>query len=138
MKSVNKSILIGNLGKDPEIKQTPNGHTVAKFSLATTERFKKNEEWQDKTEWHNVVLWGRLAEIAGEFAHKGTRVYVEGRLQTSSWEDKTSGQKRYMTEVIGDSFMLLDGKRDGYVASPAEPEPASLATEPISDDDIPF
>ena len=97
MKSVNKVILIGNLGKDPEVKFTPQGTPVAKITLATNERFKgKDGQWQDRTEWHNVVLWQRLAEIAGEYLKKGGKVYIEGRLQTRSWDDKTSGQKKYM------------------------------------------
>src|SRR5262249_11800739 len=100
-KSVNKVILIGNLGKDPEIKYTPSGVPVAKFSLATNERYKdKAGEWQDRTEWHNIVAWQRLAEIVGEYVKKGSKIYVEGRLQTSSWEDKQSGEKKYRTEII--------------------------------------
>src|SRR5580692_6065731 len=89
MKSVNKVILIGNLGKDPELKYTPQGTPVAKITLATNERFKgKDGQWQDRAEWHNVVLWQRLAEIAGEYLKKGGKVYIEGRLQTRSWDDK--------------------------------------------------
>jgi len=98
-RSLNKVQLIGNLGKDPEIKYTPQGTPVAKITLATNERFKdKSGEWQDRTEWHNVVLWQRMAEIAGEYLKKGGKVYIEGRLQTRSWDDKQSGQKKYMTE----------------------------------------
>ena len=94
-----KSFLIGNLGKDPEVKYTPQGTAVAKFSLATNERFKdKQGEWQDRTEWHNITCWARLAEIAGEYLKKGRTVYIEGRLQTDSWDDKQTGQKKYMTE----------------------------------------
>src|ERR1051326_6875189 len=107
-KSVNKVILVGNLGKDPEIKYTPSGVPVAKFSLATNERFKdKNGEWQDRTEWHNIVAWQRLAEIVGEYVKKGSKVYIEGKLQTSSWEDKQSGEKKYRTEVIAQDLVLL-------------------------------
>ena len=88
-KSVNKVILIGNLGKDPEVKYTPQGTAVAKFSLATNERYKdKAGEWQDRTEWHNLVAWARTAEIVGEYLKKGRTVYVEGSLRTSSWDDK--------------------------------------------------
>src|SRR5208337_2634387 len=95
-KSLNRVQLIGNLGKDPEVKYTPQGTPVAKLTIATNERFKdKGGEWQDRTEWHNVVLWQRLAEIAGEYLKKGGKVYIEGRLQTRSWDDKTSGQKKY-------------------------------------------
>ena len=113
-KSVNKVILIGNLGKDPEVKYTPQGTPVAKLTLATNERFKdKAGEWQDRTEWHNVVLWQRLAEIAGEYLKKGGKVYIEGRLQTRSWDDKTSGQKKYMTEVVASDLVLLGGRGEG-------------------------
>ena len=114
MKSVNKVILIGNLGKDPEVKFTPQGTPVAKITLATNERFKgKDGQWQDRTEWHNVVLWQRLAEIAGEYLKKGGKVYIEGRLQTRSWDDKTSGQKKYMTEVVASDLILLGGRGEG-------------------------
>src|SRR5215813_15250694 len=110
MKSVNKVILVGNLGKDPEIKYTPQGTPVAKFSLATNERFKdKDGQWQDRTEWHNIVLWQRLAEIAGEYLKKGSKVYIEGRIRTDSWDDKESGQKRYRTEIVGNDLVLLSG-----------------------------
>ena len=103
-KSLNRVTLIGNLGKDPEIKYTPSGAPVAKITLATNERYKdKSGEWQDRTEWHNVVLWQRLAEIAGEYLKKGGKVYVEGRLQTRSWDDKQTNQKKYMTEVVATS-----------------------------------
>ena len=109
-KSVNKVILLGNLGKDPEVKYTPQGTPVAKFSVATSERFKDKEgNWQDRTEWHNVVLWQRLAEIAGEYLKKGRKVYIEGRIRTDSWDDKESGQKRYRTEIVGQDLVLLSG-----------------------------
>ena len=114
MKSVNKVILIGNLGKDPEVKYTPQGTPVAKITLATNERFKgKDGQWQDRTEWHNVVLWQRLAEIAGEYLKKGGKVYIEGRLQTRSWDDKQSGQKKYMTEIVANDLVLLGGRGEG-------------------------
>src|SRR6266849_983112 len=107
-KSVNKVILIGNLGKDPEVKYTPSGTPVAKLTLATNERFKdKGGEWQDRTEWHNVVVWQRLAEIAGEYLKKGSKVYIEGRLQTRSWDDKQTGEKKYVTEVVAGDLILL-------------------------------
>jgi single-strand DNA-binding protein len=156
MKSVNKVILIGNLGKDPEVKYTPSGTPVAKLTLATNERFKdKNSgEWQDRTEWHNIVLWQRLAEIAGEYLKKGSKVYIEGRLQTHSWDDKQTNQKRYMTEVIGNDLVLLGGRGEGagddggrsraagagnnFDQRTPEPEPAPAAATPISDEDIPF
>src|SRR5947207_2919237 len=113
-KSLNKVMLIGNLGKDPEVKYTPGGTAVAKFSLATNERFKdKSGEWQDRTEWHNIVAWQRLAEIVGEYIKKGSKVYIEGRLQTSSWEDKQSGEKKYRTEIIASDLLLLGSRGEG-------------------------
>jgi single-strand DNA-binding protein len=113
-KSVNKVILIGNLGKDPEVKYTPSGTAFAKFSLATNERFKdKSGEWQDRTEWHNIVAWQRLAEIVGEYVKKGSKLYIEGRLQTSSWDDKESGQKKYKTEIVANDLVLLSGRGEG-------------------------
>jgi single-strand DNA-binding protein len=159
-KSLNRVQLIGNLGKDPEVKFTPQGTPVAKITIATNERFKdKSGEWQDRTEWHNVVLWQRLAEIAGEYLKKGGKVYIEGRLQTRSWDDKTSGQKKYMTEVVASDLILLGGRGEGggggdYSGSSRgssssasgggnnfdqrmpEPEPAGAG--PITDEDIPF
>jgi single-strand DNA-binding protein len=113
-KSVNKVILVGNLGKDPEVKFTPSGVAVAKFSLATNERYKdKSGEWQDRTEWHNIVAWQRLAEIVGEYVKKGSKIYIEGRLQTSSWEDKQSGEKKYRTEIVAQDLVLLSGRGEG-------------------------
>ena len=113
-KSLNKVMLIGNLGKDPEVKFTPGGTAVAKFSLATNERFKdKAGEWQDRTEWHNIVAWQRLAEIVGEYVKKGSKIYIEGRLQTSSWEDKQSGEKKYRTEIIASDLLLLGSRGEG-------------------------
>jgi len=155
-KSLNKVQLIGNLGKDPEVKYTPQGTPVAKITLATNERYKdKDGNWQDRTEWHNVVLWQRLAEIAGEYLKKGGKVYIEGRLQTRSWDDKQSGQKKWMTEVVASDLILLGGRGEGggesgggYSRGAAagggnnfdqrEPEPAPAGPGPISDEDIPF
>ena len=112
-KSVNKVILIGNLGKDPEVKYTPSGTAVAKFTLATNERYKDKEgQWQDRTEWHNLVAWARTAEIVGEYLKKGRTVYVEGSLRTSSWDDKETGQKKYKTEIVVNDLVLLGGGRD--------------------------
>jgi single-strand DNA-binding protein len=113
-KSVNKVILVGNLGKDPEVKYTPSGTAVAKFSLATNEGYKdKAGQWQERTEWHNIVAWQRLAEIVGEYVKKGSKVYIEGRLQTSSWDDKETGQKKYKTEIIANDLVLLSGRGEG-------------------------
>ncbi len=146
-KSVNKVILIGNLGKDPELKYTPSGTAVAKFSLATNERYKdKSGEWQDRTEWHNIVAWQRLAEIAAEYLKKGRAVYVEGRIQTRSWDDKETGQKKYMTEIVANDLVLLGGREGGAEGGGGgrgrsesfdqrTPEPQ---TAEITDDDIPF
>ena len=112
-KSVNKVILIGNLGKDPEVKYTPSGTPVAKLTLATNERYKdKDGQWQDRTEWHNVVLWQRLAEIAGEYLKKGGKVYIEGRLQTRSWEDKQTNQKTAAYTPCGWGQTLLQALAD--------------------------
>jgi single-strand DNA-binding protein len=114
-RGVNKVILLGNLGKDPEVKYTQGGMAVARFSLATTERAKDKEgNWQDKTEWHNLVAFGRTAEVAGEYLKKGRTVYIEGALRSSSWDDKETGQKKYKTEVIvNDLVMVGGGQREG-------------------------
>src|SRR3984893_5988915 len=157
-RSVNKVILIGNLGKDPEVKYTQGGMPVAKFSLATNERFKDKEgQWQDRTEWHNIVAFQRLAEIVGEYLKKGGKCFVEGSLRTSSWDDKETGQKKYKTEIIANDLVLLSGRGEGaggagddsggrsrgaaaggnnFDQSASEPEPAATSA-PISDEDIP-
>ena len=155
-KSVNKVILVGNLGKDPEVKYTPQGTAVAKVTVATSSSYKDKTsgEWQETTEWHNVVLWQRLAEIAGEYLKKGSKVYIEGRLQTRSWDDKQTGQKKYMTEVVANELVLLGGRGEGgsgggnfqkksatagndFDQRGPEPETAP-ADAGITDDDIPF
>jgi single-strand DNA-binding protein len=155
-KSVNKVILVGNLGKDPEVKYTPSGTPVAKFSLATNERYKdKDGNWQDRTEWHNIVVWQRLAEIAGEYLKKGRTVYIEGRLRTDSWDDKNTGEKKYRTEIVANDLVLLGGRGEsgaqeggsgggrsrGAVASSFDqrtPEPEAAHPAEITDEDIPF
>jgi single-strand DNA-binding protein len=144
-KSLNKVMLIGNLGKDPEVKYTPNGTAVAKFSVATNERFKdKSGEWQDRTEWHNIVAWQRLAEIVGEYIKKGSKVYIEGRLQTSNWEDKQSGEKKYRTEIIAQDLVMLGGRGDaesaGRSASNGNHDryQEEVPAGEITDEDIPF
>lgn len=150
-KSVNKVILLGNVGKDPEIKATASGTVVATFSIATSERFKdKTGNWQDRTEWHNLVAYQRTAEIVRDYVKKGNKLYVEGRLQTSSWDDKTTGQKKYKTEIIVGDLSLLSGRGEGEgsgggynksnTASFDQRGPSedySQSTE-ITDDDIPF
>lgn len=109
--SVNKVILVGNLGKDPELRYTPSGTAVATFSLATTERYKDREgNKQEKTEWHNIVVWRQLAEICGKFLHKGKQVYVEGKIQNRSYDDR-DGNKRYISEVVVNEMQML-GSRD--------------------------
>jgi single-strand DNA-binding protein len=150
-KSVNKVILIGNLGKDPEVKFTPGGTAVAKFTLATNERYKdKSGEWQDRTEWHNIVAWQRQAEIVGEYVKKGNKIYIEGRLQTSSWEDKQTGEKKYRTEIIAQDLVLLGGRgeagdheggsrsRSASASSGPPPEQEVADGAHITDEDIPF
>ena len=138
MASVNKVILVGNLGSDPEVRYTPSGRAVANFSLATTERFTNKEgEKEERTEWHKIVAWARLGEICGEYLTKGSQVYIEGRLQTRSWEDR-EGNKRYTTEIVAQAMQMLGGsKKGGEVTSVEESHPSE---EPISipDDDIPF
>src|SRR6266568_8740734 len=113
MASLNKVMLIGNLGKDPEVRYTTAGTPVASFSSATSEKFKnKAGEWEERTEWHNITLWSRLAEIAGEYLAKGKTVYIEGRLQTRKWQDR-DGKDRYTTEIVGEKMQMLSGKGDG-------------------------
>ena len=120
MPSVNKVILMGNLGRDPEVRFMPNGDAVCNFSIATTDSWKDTAgERQEKTEWHNIVMYRRLAEIAGEYLKKGRPVYLEGRLQTRKWQTK-EGQDRYTTEVIADSMQMLGG-RDGAPAQESQP-----------------
>jgi len=109
--SVNKVILVGNLGKDPELRYTPSGAAVATFSLATTERYKDRDgNRQEKTEWHNIVAWRQLAEICGKYLHKGKQIYIEGKIQTRSYDDR-DGNKRYITEIVADQMQML-GSRD--------------------------
>jgi len=113
-RGVNKVILIGNLGADPETKSMPSGMQVANIRLATSESFKDKQtnEWQERTEWHNVAMFGRLAEVAGEYLRKGSKVYIEGKLRTRKWQDK-QGNDRYSTEVIANEMQMLDGRGGG-------------------------
>jgi single-strand DNA-binding protein len=141
-KSVNKVILVGNVGQDPEVKYTASGVPVAKLSLSTNERFKdKNDAWQDRTEWHSVVAWQRLAEIVGEYVRKGSKLYIEGKLQTSTWEDKQSGERKYRTEIVARDIVLL-GSRDSGEEERPETSGEESNTEPavsvVEDSDIPF
>lgn len=148
MAGVNRVILIGNLGKDPEIRSLEGGVKVANFSLATTETYKgKNGERVDQTEWHNIVLWRGLAEVAESYLKKGNTVYIEGKLRTRDWVDK-DGNKRYTTEVIADNMVMLGGRRDQAgsdsnggpkpekTSAPEADEPVDLSAEP--GDDLPF
>ncbi len=116
-KSVNKVILLGNVGKDPEVKFLPSGLPVANLTLATSDRFKdKAGEWQDRTEWHNLTAYQRVAEIIRDYVKKGSKLYVEGRIQTRSWDDQASGQKKYRTEIIVNDIVLLSGRGEGEAA----------------------
>jgi len=113
MASVNKVILVGSLGRDPEVRYMPNGEAVANFSMATSENWKdKQGQKQERTEWHNIVAYRKLAEIIGEYLKKGAPVYIEGRLQTRKWQDK-EGNDRYTTEIIADQMQMLGSKNDG-------------------------
>jgi single-strand DNA-binding protein len=140
-KSVNKVILVGNVGQDPEVKYTASGVPVARLTLATSERFKdKNKQWQDRTEWHSVVAWQRLAEIVGEYVRKGSKLYVEGKLQTSTWEDRQSGEKKYRTEIVACDIVLLGSKENGQRATTETPsnKPNEDPLPATAEDDIPF
>jgi single-strand DNA-binding protein len=143
-KSINKVILVGNVGADPEIKYTPSGIPVGKFSLATNECFKnKSGEWQDRTEWHNIVAWQRLAEIVGEYVSKGSKVYIEGKLQTSCWEDRRSGEKKYRTEIVARDLVLLGlrencNSKQEHATSGEQREPDDAGSGEITNEDIPF
>ncbi|MCP4413136.1 MAG: single-stranded DNA-binding protein [Gammaproteobacteria bacterium] len=159
-RGINKVILVGNLGQDPEVKYTPDGAAITTISIATSESWKDRNsgETREKTEWHRVVFFGKLAEIAGEYLRKGSQVYVEGKLQTRKWQDK-SGQDRYTTEVVIDSFngvmQMLGSRNDGANAgmgggnaggsnvqnnAPSAAQPQSTPATPVDsfDDDIPF
>jgi len=153
-KGVNKVLLLGNVGKDPEIRSTAGGTIVASFSLATADRQKDQQgNWQDKTEWHNLVAFSRTAEIVRDYVKKGTQLYIEGKIQTRSWDDKESGQKKYRTEILVNELTLLgggSGRGEGGGSSaksntanydqrtPASASQPDYADTGITDDDIPF
>ncbi len=152
-RSLNKVMLIGNLGKDPEMRYTPAGVPVASFSMATSESWRDQDgNTQERTEWHNIVAWRKLAEICSEYLKKGKKVYIEGRIQTRSYDDKNTGQKRYMTEIIADNMIMLDGGGGGMRGGEGGQErsrPADTQSQgPTSpegsepgksgDDDLPF
>ena len=142
-KSLNKVMLIGNLGKDPELRYTPSGVAVATFSVATNESWKDQDgNTQERTEWHNIVAWRKLAEICGEYLKKGKKVYIEGRIQTRSYDDKNTGAKKYITEIVADNLIMLDGGRgatgeNGGPGISASSEPAAPGTAK-TEDDLPF
>ncbi|MBI5561340.1 MAG: single-stranded DNA-binding protein [Deltaproteobacteria bacterium] len=135
---VNKVILIGHLGKDPEIRYTPSGMAVANFSMATTENWKDKEGGkQEKTEWHRIVAFGKLAEICGEYLSKGKQVYVEGRIQTRAWDDK-DGNKKYTTEIVANQMQMLGSKGGAGGAGAPSSEPAAGEGPPPDMEDVPF
>lgn len=144
-RGINKVILIGNLGADPEVRYMPSGSAVANITLATSDAWKDKQtgEQHDRTEWHRVVFFNRLAEIAGEYLRKGSKIYVEGRLQTRKWQDK-NGQDRYTTEIIASEMQMLDGRGSSAnveQSSNSQPESSKQPTEMPNeafDDDIPF
>jgi single-strand DNA-binding protein len=154
-KSVNKVILLGNVGKDPEIRSTGGGTMVANLTLATSDRFQDQQgNWQDRTEWHNLVAFKRTAEIIRDYVKKGSKLYIEGKIQTRSWDDKESGAKRYRTEIIVNDLSLLSGREEGsggysrsssqsgasagYDQRPPAGQDDIAQSAEISDDDIPF
>jgi single-strand DNA-binding protein len=157
-KGVNKVMLLGNVGKDPEIRTTAGGMTVASFSLATADRAKDAQgNWADKTEWHNLVCFQRTAEIVRDYVKKGSQIFVEGKIQTRSWDDKTSGEKKYKTEILVNELSLLGGRGEGsgggyerssgsssassssgYAGSRAATPANDYTDQGITDEDIPF
>ena len=159
-KSVNRVTLLGNVGKDPEVKFLPSGQAVANFTIATSDRYKdKAGEWQDRTEWHNLAAFARTAEIVRDYVKKGSKIYVEGRLTTRSWDDKDTGKKVYRTEIMVNELVLLSGRGEGegggggsyagsrgasgsgaggYDQRVSAPVQDDYGDTGITDDDIPF
>ena len=162
-RSVNKVTLLGNVGKDPEIRSTPSGVMVASFGLATSDRFQDAQgNWQDRTEWHNLKAFKRTAEIVRDYVKKGSKLYIEGKITTNSWDDKETGAKKYRTEILVNELVLLSGREEGAGGASAggysrpastsssaasfDQKPPAAAGAPddyaqqaeISDDDIPF
>jgi single-strand DNA-binding protein len=146
-KGLNKVMLIGHLGNDPESKITTSGQTRVNFTLATNENFKdSNGNLQERTEWHRIIVWGKLAEICSQYLKKGRQVYIEGRLQTRSWDDTKSGEKRYTTEIICSDMQMLGGQREqgggqGSEGSPDQQPPPAAPSVPMLEhekDDLPF
>ena len=138
-KSLNRAQILGNLGKDPEMRTTPTGRQVCSFSMATKDSYKdKNDVWQESTEWHNIVLWDRLAETASKYLHKGSKALIEGRIKTRSYEDK-NGVTKYITEIVGTSLILLSsaGENQGYNRESIDP-PAPAERQDAEEDEVPF
>lgn len=147
---INKVILVGRLGKDPEMRSTPSGTSVVKFTVATDEKFTdRNGEKQERTEWHNITAWGKLAEICGQYLKKGKLVYIEGSLRTDSWDDKETGQKKYRTEIVANTMKMLDrrdeggsqggyGGGSGYSQSRPSGKPSSAPEMMDDDEEVPF
>ncbi len=140
---LNKVMLIGNLGRDPEVRTTQSGQSVANFSLATSRRWKDRDgNRNEETEWHKIVVWGRQAEIAAQYLTKGRQIYVEGRIQTRSWDDQKTGEKKYMTEVVCENFQMLGTRGDAPAQMPPGPDREQDAPGGFDagaeDDDIPF
>lgn len=137
MRGINKAILVGNLGKDPETRYTGDGKAVTSFSVATSESWKgRDGSQQEKTEWHNCVTFGRLAEIAGEYLRKGSKVYIEGKIQTDSYEK--DGQKRYSTKINVRELQMLDSRGTNQPAGQGQPIAQAAGGQPVFDADIPF
>jgi len=142
MGNLNRVMLIGRLGKDPEVRYTQNGQPVCSFSMATTERYKVGEDWQERTEWHNIVFFGKRGETLAQYVKKGHQLYIEGRLQTRKWQDR-NGNDRYTTEVVARDFQFLEGRREGGTTRTSEEPPPPADADFGSpgmpeDDDIPF
>jgi single-strand DNA-binding protein len=139
MAGINKVILVGRLGRDPEVRYTPNGVPVASFSIATSEEWKDKEtgEKRERTEWHRIEAWRRLAEICGDYLNKGKQVYIEGKLQTDAWEDR-DGNKRYTTKIVAQNMQMLDSAGKGGRAESADERHPVEEPVNIPEDDIPF
>lgn len=152
-RGVNKVIIIGNLGAEPEVRYMPSGGAVTTLSVATSESWKDKQtgQTQERTEWHRIVFFNRLAEIAGEYLHKGSKIYAEGSLRTRKWQDKNTGQDRYTTEIVGNTMQMLDARGGGAAEgdysenqtqrserqNTSHQEPAAMQLDDF-DDDIPF
>ena len=146
-RGLNKVMLIGNLGADPEIRHTPSGASVANFNLATSRSWTREGRKEEKTDWHRIVAWDKLAEICQQYLKKGNKVYIEGRIETRSWDDASTGQKKYMTEIIADQMIMLDSAPSGAGRRTGAPQVSSQGLgggdeydfpDSDHDDDLPF